>query len=448
MSTKSNNNDAADILYSNINSLVTVPPQKGEVDNSRHLGITEDSGWYYDQQLGNPFTSVRLMSNKILGATEDKKWVFNDTEGNKYTQQIASAILSEDLQVEVFNAWSDNGIEEMVGNSINTFVKPLAPYAGIISSALKEMRDKQTVNNVAEAIGADPDKNITSTIASVVDKLGKEGGVGQKAINALAKLGNGNFITQGCSFVYYQGSSTNFGNLGMRFTIFPTYSYEVNNNTAEGKYIGVIEQLSLLLPYCMGIIDEVNWDDINDISNGGKTVYEAIRKNVGGNLINKGLDLAEDIVTTSLNVAKSIGADKQLQRFIKWQNAPGGYKIDKPESIDTNFPGTLCLEIGTNYKLEGLVITNMNLVFSKQMVKCPKYFLSGGDILSEPEKAIEPLFCEVTLQLRPITKYSDRSLLKFVQGNIENRGKVATSAIGELKEMADKYKSAFNNQNN
>jgi hypothetical protein len=73
------------------------------------------------------------------------------------------------------------------------------------------------------------------------------------------------------------------------------------------------------------------------------------------------------------------------------------------------------------------------------MVKNPSYFINGSTTTSNLEKAIEPLYCEVTLQLRPITKYSDRSLVKFVQGNVSNRSAIAEGALKTLATASKAY---------
>lgn len=430
-----NQEEAVDKLFSSINPVLRVAPQQREEENSRHLGVVEDSGWYYDQQLSNPFTSIRLMSNKeLLWDDNNKKWAFKDTTDYGYITKVASSILTEDLQIDVVNSWGDGGIDELVGAGINNLIKPVTPYVGIISSAFKEMNASQKSSGVQAIVESEENAPLSKILAKAIEALGTEDGKGQKALNALARLGSGNFMSQGCSFVYYQGSSTNFGNLGMRFTLFPNYD-------TSGEYLGVLEQVALLLPFCMGLIGEVNWDDVGAMADGANAVYKTIKENSGDGIVNQGLQVAESVINSTTKVAKDLGVDKRLQRFIKWQNAPGGYTIDKPESIDSLYPGTLCLEIGPNYKIEGLVITNMNLNFSKQMVKNPNYFLSGSSKSSNLEKAIEPLYCEVTLQLRPITKYSDRSLIKFVQGNISSRSTIAEGALKTLKDASEKYKT-------
>lgn len=421
-----------DSWYSVIGTALKLPNPTIELDNSRHLGIIEDSGWYYDQQLCNPFTSIRLLSNKKIEWDDNKKnWVFSETDDLGYTTPIASAILTEDLQVDVANAWVDNGVDELLGSALNGLVKPYAPYAGIVSKALKKMSESQ--GPIKKDMEGDLKAKVTHTLTEIIDYFGNPNNNGAKALDAASRLANGSFTSQGCTFTYYQGSSTNFGNLMMRFTIFPNYD-------ETGKYFGVLQQLALLLPFCMGLVSEVNWEDVGAIINVGKDAVNAAEsKTEEGTVLNKAITGGKDLIGTLVDAAEKTGMKEQIQRFIKWQNAPGGFMIDRPENMDTYYPGTLCLEIGPNYKLEGLVVSNMNLNFSKQMVKNPSYFINGGTTSSNLENAIEPLYCEVTLQLRPITKYSDRSLVKFVQGNVSNRSAIAKGALDTLVSASKAY---------
>ena len=63
------------------------------------------------------------------------------------------------------------------------------------------------------------------------------------------------------------------------------------------------------------------------------------------------------------------------------------------------------LRFGAYYAITNLVVENANFNFSKQMTKNPNP--NASELLS-------PLYCDVTIQLRPATKYSDKSLKEFV----------------------------------
>jgi hypothetical protein len=164
-------------------------------------------------------------------------------------------------------------------------------------------------------------------------------------------------VVQGTRFSYYSGSGTSFGNLMMKFTLFPTF-----NGT---EYITVDKQVDKILPYCIG-------------------------KYVTG--------------TDGLKVD-----DKETQNIIDnmiaWQKPPGGFKANV-KNVDVIQEGTLMLRFGAYYAITNLVVENASFNFSKQMTKKPDPTLSG-EILS-------PLYCDVTIQLRPATKYSDKSLKEFV----------------------------------
>ena len=91
--------------------------------------------------------------------------------------------------------------------------------------------------------------------------------------------------------------------------------------------------------------------------------------------------------------------------MVAWQKPPGGFRANV-KNVEIIQEGTLMLRFGAYYAITNLVIESANFNFSKQMTKKPDPTLSG--------EIISPLYCDVTLQLRPATKYSDKSLKKFV----------------------------------
>ena len=93
-------------------------------------------------------------------------------------------------------------------------------------------------------------------------------------------------------------------------------------------------------------------------------------------------------------------------QLIAWQQGPGGFKSDYRD-IDTQQKGTLLMKYGGLYAVNNLVVEQANLVFSKQAVKQPKPSSSG--------QQYSPLYCEVTLQLKPASKFSDNKLKDFVK---------------------------------
>jgi hypothetical protein len=61
------------------------------------------------------------------------------------------------------------------------------------------------------------------------------------------------------------------------------------------------------------------------------------------------------------------------------------------------------------YSLENLVITSMNVAYSRIPCKCPREIDAGK---------IVPLYADVTLALQPATLYSDIALRAFSEGNV------------------------------
>ena len=430
---KDNKNiNAEDLAWKDgkISSIVKIAPEKPDKENSKQLGSLENTGWYYDQQLLQPLTSVRLYSNKEAEYTSEGKWVFKQVgDKNEYKVLLATSILSEDFVVDVTNSWVDNSADDMIGGALNSF-KTLTPYLGTFHNALKKMSQTQgSKQEGAEAGGL----KATSFITKVVDYLGKDGSNGSKALEELRKASNGAFLAQGCSFTYYGGTGVNFGNLGMKFTIFPTF------NAESGEWISVIKQVALLLPYSIGVLEDLPEDLVKA---GAEVINDGIEKI--DNVVNTSIgDFLQSVIDTVKESSGGKDAKDLINQYIKWQAPPGGYDVDSPKDIDANHPGTLCLEVGPHYKIEGLVISSISLQFSKQLVKKPDAFsgiaISNGGNTDPAEDTISPLYCEVNLMLRPITKYSSKSLLRFIYGNIESRKAAAKDILDSLGGAADDF---------
>jgi hypothetical protein len=405
-------------------AVIKVERTPSNKDNSKHLGTFEQSGWYYDQQLIQPLTSVRLLSN-AAAMWKDDHWEFQYSDA--YDELLASSILAEDFSIDANNSWVDNSTDDMIGGVLNSF-KTITPYIGTFHNVLKTMSKKQ--KSKAKAIEGQSDLKATSFITKVVDYFGDETQNGSEALKAMRKISNGSFMSQGCSFSYYGGSNINFGNLGLKFTIFPNFA-------TDGSWKSVIDQVALLLPYCVGILQDVPWDDVKKVAKVGTDLLESVDSMLGTSIG----DFLESAVETASQSTTGQSAGDLINQYIKWQAAPGGYSIDKPQNIDVQFPGTLCLEVGSHYKIEGLVASNINLQFSKQLVRNPVFFSSDGKGLNKAmnndrvEDSISPLYCEVSLMLRPITTYSSVSLMKFVKGNIDKRKDTAKNILKVLDEQ-------------
>lgn len=322
------------------------------------------SGWYYDLQLENRLTSATLHPSKIKVGTEwkkfsddsvDEKWKEGDPDYDQFYSKrpICSAIITEDFNVSVANSWSAFG-GDMLGQMWES-VKPMAPYVGVFKGMIHEaVADYESASKEDRA--RIQESAASSTLAGVMKTLDNafQSETGANITDYLNRA----LVVQGTRFSYYSGSGTSFGNLVMKFTVFPKFE--------NGKFKSVDEQMSDIYPYCIG--EYVSGTD-------GVT------------------DFVEDESTKNL-----------IDNMIGWQKPPGGFE-SYVRDVDVIQPGTLMLRFGAFYAITNLVVENANFNYSKQMVKNP----------DPNEKSIlSPLYCDVTIQLKPATKYSSNSLNEFV----------------------------------
>jgi hypothetical protein len=71
------------------------------------------------------------------------------------------------------------------------------------------------------------------------------------------------------------------------------------------------------------------------------------------------------------------------------------------------------------------------------MVKNPQSFVVDGNLQDD---MFSPLYCDVTLTLRPATKYSDQKLREFATGQgraKKEHGKIRKDMMDRLKERKD-----------
>lgn len=329
------------------------------------------SGWYYDLQLENRLTSATLHPNKILEGTEWK--TFSDATSNPKTKEespwkegdpdykkfysrkpICSAILTEDFNVSVANSWSAFG-GDMLGQMWES-VKPIAPYVGVFKNMISTAVDDYNKAS-PESQARIQESTASRTLYKVMNAINKKLNDENSGVNVSDYL-NRALVVQGTRFSYYSGSGTSFGNLMMKFTVFPKF---------EGStFVSVDEQIKDIFPYCIG-----------KYVNGTSGLEDKIETKETKNLIDS---------------------------LIGWQKPPGGFE-SYVKDVDVIQPGTLMLRFGAFYTITNLVVENANFNFSKQMVKNPNPI--NNRILS-------PLYCDVAIQLRPATKYSSESLEEFV----------------------------------
>lgn len=347
----------------------------------------EKSGWYYDDQVNNVMTSVTLHSNMWWETSNndnpDKgKWVkwsdHGDVDSDSFVKlvglndssdknpegvcgygiiPIARSILTEDFNVSVYNTWTDFGEDFLSG--IWNQVRQAAPYVKNLSNSMDVFREKN--NNL---------KDKTDVVSKLMYKAGNliEGAADFISVPNAVQYLNKALVTQGTRFSYYGGTGFSFGNLGMKFTIFPKYE--------GGKIITVVEQMENLYPYIIGKLEP--------------------------------FELKVKIKNGETHDSASLLGD-EYKDLLQWQSPPGGFESEL-KYIDIIQKGTLKLKIGPHYCLTNLVCQEANFSFSKQMVKFP-----SPDNTFNNNK-ISPLFCDVALTLKPVTLYSDIMMRKFVSG--------------------------------
>ena len=378
------------------------------------------SGWYYDNQLNNPLTSVSLHANmmpeegengtwtwkqisdttsevvdqknrtyKFLGDKEDEtiKGFFSEEKKekpiyyNKYP--ICQSICNEDFIVNISNDWSDFGVDNIAGSLWNT-IRQIGPYKSEIEKAIKPI--------IQEAASKKEDFN--KDTASWSDWANH--GINWLTENyneAFGSLGESDYfnralIMQGTKFSYYGGSNVNFTNLGMRFTMFPKLG-------EDGKYIDVLEQAENLYKYLIGSTEMFD--------------------------------------TKKIEKTTGVEAPEIVKKMLMWQKAPMDFSPNL-QQYDIIQQGTLKLKIGSLYSISNLVCNDANLVFSRQMVKLKN---KNGDI------KLSPLYCDVAISLRPVSKYSEKLLKSLVSRkrdtHLDKEKDINDSLKKEIKSIKEQY---------
>lgn len=399
----------------------------------------EYSGFYYDIQLQDPRTRVSLHPNTavveyVKNIDQNKthafvpRWARIRSEGTPHravqhgnTKAFLKIFHPEDEEDR------DPVTYEGVGEDGKTKMDLNYPYAkeAICTSILKE-DFKLSVNNQFTEMGGDPLssffnqqksslplinamgdflKGVTKKTDEMV-KQRKEEGLESGWIGTMAKvlkgfegagklqttLMNRALVVQGTRFSFYAGTSVNPENLTMDFTIFPTW--ELKRDRIE--FLSVYDQLDTLMPYIIGDFVPVNFGGFESEADDSKLV--AVAKDAANEL------------------------SKIATEFASWQLPPGGFEA-YPKDVDIVQKGTLKLRIGTLFALENLVIINCNFTMSKQLIKDPVSPLN-----------VTPAYCDITLSLKPVTKYSKNSLLRFLKGkaNVTDRNTTSMNMLQGL----------------
>lgn len=316
------------------------------------------SGFYYDQQLDNKMTKVSLhASTKLVG----DKW--EDIGGTKFEEDnfysktpLCESLIMEDFQVSIANTYNEFGGDPL-GQLWNSAVKPISPYLSYVKDDLATIasKSKEFVNKYLDN-NKDSNNFIKKGIANVATGVTGiiDEAFGSGKYEDIIDYTNRNLIVQGTMFSYYAGTGVDFGTLSMKFVVFSGYD-------KMGKYKTVEKQIQDLKPYVAGHFVPV--------------------KEAG--------DLAKE--------------------FAYWQIPPGGIR-NNIKNIDTSVFGSLKLLIGPYYAIENLAISSAQFNYSKAFCKVPDYPQNNDGNL------LDPLYCEVTLNLKAITKFSDDRVFDFAHG--------------------------------
>ncbi len=417
------------------------------------------NGWYYDRQLNDPLTSISLHPNKELDK-DTGEWVAIDgldENGNKrgdgeqfrrdtvYVGQgyrlkpIAKAILSEDFTVSIANNWSNvNGDDVITG--IWGGLRTLAPYIPIMEPALDSIISTSKKDNTSQPV-----------TTKFKDAIGALAGKAKKVVDTINPYLNEQLIVQGTRFAYYAGSGTAFGNLGMKFTLFPIFE--------GGVFKSVVEQAKDILDYSNGKYREDDLTMIKTIARiWATTIYDTaaeVTKFMNDNskkfddwaneliegrknnkiqekvtkVTNSFMDLLNSAGNTVTNIADDISALITDRGLIGWQSAPGGY-VPSYRDINEAIEGTLKLRIGTHYSISSLLCQDATLNFSKVMVKDP---FTGN---------ISPLYCDVALTLTPASKFANQRLEEFI-GAKNSKNPYYNTIANDLQKRLDAEKSTI-----
>ena len=320
---------------------------------------------------------------------EDGISIFNKKSvGYPYAKKaILRSFVHDDFNVSVANSWSGNSGGDAVTDLFN-LVKPYGAYLPFIKDQINIMKlEQDSLRNAdgeynKEVLGHLKNSTMADTLMKGVDSLSNFVNKDKGLFSKVIDSLNSTIVSQGSRFSYYQGTGTSFSHLNMKTTLFPKYD-------STGKLITVLDQLEEIYPYAMGTFEH-------------------------------------DEITSKL----------QVNKFIAWQRPPGGYEANIFD-IDTVQKGTLKLKIGSMYSLDNLVISSMQLYLSKTVLKAPNPFKE----IIKPT----PLYCEVSIDLTPVTKYSVESLKDFVNGNRMKKCKIeqAKHYNNSLEQRIDEISSLF-----
>ena len=221
-----------------------------------------------------------------------------------------------------------------MGNPIESMFETFKPYAPILGNMANGL--KKGAGEVAKA------NSFGSAIVSAAGNFANSVAPWMESAKGFLNKG---LMVQGTRFAYYNGTSFNFNNLEMKYTVFS--DYDIN-----GNFYSVENYIKKLAPYVMGeYYPSTNYKPVSDI--------------------------------------KSQTVKQFLEDYVGFQEPPGGFEMDT-KNLNNVLRGTLRLNIGGMWAIENLILKNMNVVLSKVQAKDPE---NPGNIM--------PLYAEITLQLAP-----------------------------------------------
>ena len=391
------------------------------VDFTGGQAVTRDSEGKVIEKYDENDTSISTAAVDNLWSDFPAEECEEDADSRKnvkhkyWKKPIARAILNEDFNIDVQNIWTNFG-GDPIGDIWNQ-QKSKAPYAEFMADALRMISaktqdyiDKKTAEN-----GGDNKGTRWLEFISNITKGGAELKETQK------KYYNRSLVVNGTKFTYYSQQNINFNNMVMKYTIFP--NWDTNGNTST--FVSVFDQVELLLPYVMG--DYIPVYEVRELANRLKNIDTTSSSSVGTEIKKVGKGIGESAVDPGSSGQSFCDL---VEDMASWQLPPGGFEPDL-KYIDNVQKGTLKLRFGSFYSLDNLVISGCNFNFSKTLVKNPTA-KDGKNLLS-------PLWCDVTLQLRPATLFSKESFMRFVKGD----GTQKTREILEtrMKESLDQIKN-------
>lgn len=365
-------------------------------DNS--IKIVENNEVIVDDKKINPEFPKELALCTEIEEDEPKtaQEASNDKKDTRYGKTpICTSILTEDFGISISNGWTDFEGGNQLQGLVNDVMKPIGPYASLLGKGLEKF--SQGAANFST-------ENSGSSIGNFASKLAKWSAYGSKFANARGDILGRQLVVQGTRFKYWAGTSVDFGNLSMRFTLFADYVKEGDIYVWKTPD----DQLASILPYALGkyvkLVDDKETDPI------------AIK--------------LKEIVDDKLGTDDSGELNSEIaNNFLGWQIPPAGFSPNIKD-LDEIQSGTLMLKIGAYYKLKNLAIQNLQLNYSKQVAK---YFNTNTYKLETC-----PLFCEVTLTLIPVTKYSDKKLREFVLNRSRTTYDLESEIVeGDGKELTD-----------